>query len=201
MMRNINATVCCSYKSRELKENVTFIKDRKEILVLLNESDLLFCELTLKSWPIWCFPKTQLYLRGGKIELRRKLNVEWPYMLILMHVWNGNISNFAILSYILILWLVCSQQWLFPAVVICSRGSLVFCRWPHKYSQSWLAFFFLLHLTCSSPDVAFHVPPWRSACGPGPVALSRDTLAANQDTGKAMNHSGESHGHNRLAIH
>lgn len=27
-------------------------------------------------------------------------------------------------------------------------------------------------LTCSSPDAAFHVPPWRSACGPVPVALS-----------------------------
>lgn len=63
----------------------------------------------------------------------------------------------------------------------------------------WQVFFLLL--TCSSPDVAFHVPPWRSACGPGPVALSRDTLAANQDKGKAMNHSGESHGHDRLAIH
>lgn len=56
-------------------------------------------------------------------------------------------------------------------------------------------------LTCSSPDVAFHVPPWRSACGPGPVALSRDALAANQDKGKTMNHSGESHGHDRPAIH
>lgn len=162
----------------------------------------LFCELTIKSWPIWCVPKTQLYLRGGKIELRRKLNVERLYMLIVMRVWNGNSSNFANPSYILILRLICSQQWLFAAAVIYSPGNPVFCRWPHEHSHSWLTFLFpLLLLTCSSPDVAFHVPPWRSACGPGPVALSRDTLAANQDKGKAMNHSGKSHRHDRLAIH
>lgn len=165
--------------------------------MLPNESDLLFRELTIKSWPIWCFPKTQLYLRGGKNRIecgmtvyaysnaclkRKHLELCHPVL---------DINSPA----------ECSQQRLFRAVVIYSHGSLMFCRWPHEYSQSWLAFFFLLLLTCSSPDVAFHVPPWRSACGPGPVALSRDTLAANQDKGKAMNHSGESHGHDRLAIH
>lgn len=72
---------------------------------------------------------------------------------------------------------------------------------PMNAAKAGWCFFFFFLLTCSSPDVAFHVPPWRSACGPGPVALSRDTLAANQDKEKAMNHSAESHGHCRLAIH
>lgn len=46
-------------------------------------------------------------------------------------------------------------------------------------------------LTCSSPDFAFHAPPWRSACGPGPASLSRDTVVVNQDKEKALNDSGE----------
>lgn len=49
-----------------------------------------------------------------------------------------------------------------------------------------------LLLTCSSPDVAFRAPPWRSACGPVPVALSRKRRKPKE---KGLNLSGESHCH------
>lgn len=153
----------------------------------------LFCGLTIKSWPIWFLSKDPAVLKG-KIN-RTESN-------------DSNISNFAVLSYILILMFSCShhngcsQQQLFVLL-----GAPCFVDDPVNAARAgWCVFFILFYffpplLTCSSPDVAFHVPPWRSACGPGPGAPSRDTLAANQDKGRAMNHSGESHGHRRLTIH
>lgn len=62
--------------------------------------------------------------------------------------------------------------------------------WVNPYSPSACLF-----LTCSSPDVAFHAPPWRFACGPVPVALSRNRRKPKD---KGLNLSGKSHCHSHL---
>lgn len=92
--------------------------------------------------------------------------------------------------------------------IIFSPEILVPQRWPHKCKRSWHRYsgwsswrdnpFYpsvCLFLTCSSPDVAFHAPPWRSACGPVPVAPSRNRRKPKE---KGLNLSGKSHCYSHL---
>lgn len=90
---------CHVDKSRELKENVIFIKSKRQkwALGVAKWVSSAFLWADYEKMTHLMLSKDPALLKE-KIELRRKLNVEWPYMLILMRVWNGNISNFAIPS-------------------------------------------------------------------------------------------------------
>lgn len=135
-------------KSKEVKENFYFKKPKRYKWVPCVAKwvrSALSVSCLLKADPFAFFPKTLLYLREKINRTARKIECGMTvYAYSSLCIKQQPLELCHPVVYILILRLVFSKQWLFPAVVICSPGTSMFCRWPHECSQSWSVFFFPL---------------------------------------------------------